>query len=401
MRVRLGLVYHVAFSHGPDGALYEDEGSFSRYVESLAPYCDEIMLCVPVRAGSGSAGYRLGVPNVTLAPLPPFDGPRAFYQRLPRILLRLARYVPQWDAVHLRVPTPLAIFAFLLARRHQKPTFLLVVGDLREVARSLNYSPAKALLYRTYVAVEEAGLAWMTGRALTFVNGGALFQKHWRPGRSVYETKTSTITAADLATRHDTCQGSPARLLCVSRVDPRKGLKVLPAVLRLLGDRGWRVCLDIVGPVAGRAGARERAEALTRARGLGVAERLRFLGPIPLGPLFDLYRQYDLFVLPTLPGEGIPRVLLEAMASGLPVVTADVAGIPSLITSGWNGLLVPPGSPEALADALHQLLDDRELRRRLIKNGYETAAAHTGEQQARWMLERVAAHTGLPLKGLG
>lgn len=399
--MRLGLVYHAGFRRGIDGALYEDEGSFARYAESLAPYFDDIALCVPVSAYPGSGGYRVGVPNVTLAPLPHFDGPKEFYRRLPRILFHLAGHVRRWDAVHLRVPTPLGAFAFLLARRYRKPTFLLVVGDLREITRSLAYSPTKALVYRAYVAFEEAALSRMTARTLTFTNGGALFRKHWRAGRPVYETKTSTIGEADFATRQDTCQGAPVRLLCVSRVDPRKGLKILPEVLRLLRDRGYDVCLEIVGPAAGEVGERVRAEVLARAHGLGLAERLRFLGSIALGSLFDLYRRSDLFVLPTLPGEGIPRVLLEAMASGLPVVTTDVAGIPSLITPGWNGLLVPPGSPEALADALHLVLDDQELRRRLIKNGYETAGAHTRENQARWMMERVAAHTGLPLKGLG
>lgn len=398
--MRLGLVYHVSFTRGPGGGLYEEEGSFSRYAESLAPYFSEVELCVPVRDGSDLGGYRLSAPNVSLAPLPHFDGPKQFYRRLPRILLQLSRQLPRWDVVHLRLPTPLGIFAFLLARLRQKPTFLLIVGDLGGVARSLTYSPLTARLYRAYVAFEEAGLAWMTGRALTFTNGSALFRKYQRPGRYVYETKTSTIREVDIEVRHDTCQQRPVRLLSVARVDPRKGLKVLPAAIRLLTERGHDVQLDIVGPVVGQAGERERMEVFARARALGVEARLRFLGPIPLGALFDLYRQCDLFVLPTLPGEGIPRVLLEAMAFGLPVVSTDVAGIPSLITSGWNGLLVPPGSPAALADAVHLLLDDGELRKRLIKNGYESARAHTLQRQARWMMERVAAQTGLALCGL-
>ena len=57
-----------------------------------------------------------------------------------------------------------------------------------------------------------------------------------------------------------------------------------------------------------------------------------------------MYRDYDLFVLPTRPGEGIPRVLLEAMAAGLPIVTTRVSGIASLITHEENGLLVDDAS---------------------------------------------------------
>ena len=72
---------------------------------------------------------------------------------------------------------------------------------------------------------------------------------------------------------------------------------------------------------------------------------------MPLDRLLPLYRDYDVFVLPTLPGEGIPRVLLEAMAAGLPVVTTRVAGIPSLVTHEVNGLLVDEPTADAVADA--------------------------------------------------
>ena len=63
---------------------------------------------------------------------------------------------------------------------------------------------------------------------------------------------------------------------------------------------------------------------------------MSLLGPIPLERLLPAYRDYDIFVLPTLPGEGIPRVLLEAMAAGLPVVVSRVSGIPSLVTHETN-----------------------------------------------------------------
>jgi glycosyltransferase involved in cell wall biosynthesis len=93
-------------------------------------------------------------------------------------------------------------------------------------------------------------------------------------------------------------------------------------------------------------------------------------------------RAHDLFVLPTLPGEGVPRVLLEAMAAGLPIVASDVAGVPSLIADGVNGLLVPPGDPAAIADALDRLLRDGALRRQVVENGFTLARAHTTEAHA-------------------
>jgi len=125
---------------------------------------------------------------------------------------------------------------------------------------------------------------------------------------------------------------------------------------------------------------------------------VRLLAPVALERLLVLYRDYDAFVLPTLPGEGIPRVLLEAMAAGLPVVTTDVAGIPSLIAHERNGLLVGSASADALAGAIERLMADGPLRRRLIANGYETARAHTLDVQAARMMATVADRLRIPLR---
>jgi glycosyltransferase involved in cell wall biosynthesis len=108
-----------------------------------------------------------------------------------------------------------------------------------------------------------------------------------------------------------------------------------------------------------------------------------------------LYRDFDAFVLPTKPGEGVPRVLLEAMANGLPVVTTSVAGITSLIEHDQNGLLVNGDDAGAIAAAIRRLIDDPTLRRRLIDNGYLTARAHTVERQAEQMMQIVGTELGL------
>ncbi|HET9703298.1 MAG TPA: hypothetical protein VFP85_04635, partial [Vicinamibacterales bacterium] len=70
----LGILYHMPFWQAADGSLWEAEGSFARYVESLSPYFDHIVLCVPVHAEPQPSGSKLRASNVSLAPLPYFPG---------------------------------------------------------------------------------------------------------------------------------------------------------------------------------------------------------------------------------------------------------------------------------------------------------------------------------------
>jgi len=396
--VKLGIVYHMPFWRDADGTLREVEGSFARYVDSLAPYFDEISLCVPVLETPRGDGTAIRAKNVTLAALPNFEGPVHFYPRLPAIMKTLSRWVKTIDVLHCRVPSPAAMFAFVLARRAGLPAWILIVGDLAALLPTMPYRGAKKLLWRGYTAFEEFNVQWMADRSLAFANGRALADKHSRSSRRVQATTTTTISMADIASRIDTCRGEAIRILTVSRIDPRKGLRVLPEVIAGLRARGINASLDIVGPAVGRPGEDERDAIRRDADARGLADHVRLLGPVPLDQLLPLYRNYDLFVLPTLPGEGIPRVLLEAMTAGVPIVTTHVAGIPSLIEDEVNGLLVAAPTVDAVTGALARLVTDGGVRSRLIANGYDTARRFTLEAQADKMLAEVSARLPVQLK---
>jgi glycosyltransferase involved in cell wall biosynthesis/peptidoglycan/xylan/chitin deacetylase (PgdA/CDA1 family) len=100
-----------------------------------------------------------------------------------------------------------------------------------------------------------------------------------------------------------------------------------------------------------------RAKLVTQARDLGVTSRVTFLGHRDDVP--EVLKGADVFVLPSR-SEAFPNSIMEAMASGLPVVASAVGGIPELVMDGRTGRLVPPGKPDALADALLSVLDDPE-----------------------------------------
>jgi glycosyltransferase involved in cell wall biosynthesis len=393
----LGILYHMPFWRAADGSLWELEGSFARYVDSLAPYFERVVLAVPMFDSPQAAGSRLRAGNVSVAALPYFDGPRQFYPQLPEVRRRLRAWARECDIINLRVPTPAGFFAYRESVRAGKRVFLLVVGDYEALLPHLPFRGWKRQAFAAYVAFEEWALRRMVTDAMTFANGAALRRKHEQQGARVIETQTTTLSLDDIATRDDTCGGPVIRLLTVSRVDPRKGLSVLPAAVSHLVQSGIDVTLDIVGPAVGQMGEAEARAVTAESRRLDVTQRVCLRGALPLDELLPMYRNYDIFVLPTRPGEGIPRVLMEAMAAGMPVVTTNVAGITSLITDGVNGRLTG-GSGREVADTLREVITNDAERRRLIAGGYETARAHTLERQAATMMAAVAAEFGLQLR---
>jgi glycosyltransferase involved in cell wall biosynthesis len=106
------------------------------------------------------------------------------------------------------------------------------------------------------------------------------------------------------------------------------------------------------------------------ARELGIEGAVSFLGWHPEIPEF--LKDADLFVLPSL-WEGMPNVVLEAMASGVPTVATEVGGTPELVLEGETGVLVPPADSDALARSIITLLQDRELRSRMGQQALERA----------------------------
>jgi len=108
----------------------------------------------------------------------------------------------------------------------------------------------------------------------------------------------------------------------------------------------------------------ERKGLQKEAKRIGVDDRLRFEGFVAHERLPALLAHADLLVLPSL-YEELGTVPLEAMQAGLPIVASETGGVPEVIEDGVNGMLVPPGDPEALARAIDRLLAGRNLARRL------------------------------------
>lgn len=160
-------------------------------------------------------------------------------------------------------------------------------------------------------------------------------------------------------------RGEVLRVSAVGRLVPKKGFDVLIDAVSRLGN----VPVDVT--IAGDG--EERAALETRIQQAGLADRIRLVGPKTQGEVIDLVRDSDIFVAPCIPADdgnidGLPTVVLEAMALGTPVLATSVSGLPEVVRHMETGLLVQPGDADALAEALADVAESRLPLATLTRN---------------------------------
>lgn len=161
------------------------------------------------------------------------------------------------------------------------------------------------------------------------------------------------IDAAEYAVGPPRTASSPPRLLCVGRLAQEKGQALLLEAIAALSAEGRPVRLQLVGDGPDRVWLENRAAEL------GIASNVEFAGWVDQARLMALYSEADLFVLPSL-AEGIPMVLMEAMAMQIPCVAPRITGIPELIEHGVDGMLFAVADVEDLTRQIRNLLEAPE-----------------------------------------
>ncbi len=175
------------------------------------------------------------------------------------------------------------------------------------------------------------------------------------------------------------------KLVSVARLSPEKGQLTMIDALGLLADRRIEFTLVLIGDGPFRAAIEQRI------RERGVQDRVRLTGWCDAAAVRDAMLDARALVVPSF-AEGLPVVIMEALALGRPVVATSIAGIPELVKAGRTGWLVPPGSVSALAAAIQEALSlDMEILTKMGVEGAEIAAArHDAASEAAHLSERFA-----------
>ena len=268
------------------------------------------------------------------------------------------RLLPGSGVTHLHAhfahsPTSVAMFASLLCgipfsfTAHAKDIFTSDPKQLRE----------KIILARFVVTCTEYNRRYLMG----FIN-----DDHTPIHRIYHGIDLNLFSGYEKGE----ALSSPYQIFTVARMTKKKGLHTVYMALRHLVDQGFPIRHTLIGD------GDDRQQVLSLIDRLGLKPITQWLGTQPHRVVLDHYRKSDLFVLgceiaPDGDRDGIPNVLLESMAMGVPVVATTVSAIPELIENEQTGLLVPPGDPLKMAEAMSRLLMERALRERIIFKGRE------------------------------
>lgn len=384
--MRVGVYSDMVFRR--DGAGLSTDKAFIRLVNELAPCVGELVLFGRLDPEPGRSPYAVREDHLRFAALPYY--PRVtnlapLVSSLPRSARAFSVQLESLDVVLVFGPHPVALAFALLARRAGVPLVLGVRHDYPEYVR--HRLPGRGWGWAV-PAARGFDLAFRRlARTAPAVVIGPELASRYTGGAEVLETGVSLVPAREVVTPDRALArdwSGELRCLSVGRLASEKNplllVETLAALRRL--DPRWRLVIAGDGPLRGAVEAAVAQQ--------GLADVVAFMGEVANGPrLWELYRSSHALLHISLT-EGLPQVLIEAQAAGLPVVATDVGGVGAVIGQGARGLLVPPRNADAPAHALDRLARDPDLRRRLVLAGLAHARRETLEAQLDQLTDFIA-----------
>ncbi len=397
---KIGIVSRASFIQDGRGTFFHNGDG--PYIDELASHFDELKLVTTVlRKGYHAAynnwpkfTYQFTAPNVQVVEIP-FT--RVANPGILRTVFGWFRSMPSlWQAISasdfvgIFMVGMRSVIAWLFCLLLRKPYWVYIGSDWAGVApNSFRWSGwRRRFLIGAYIKIAGAlERAIARKAAFRLVTGTALLQKHAYPDSATYITHPLTsLNIESIPGREEKQIGATIQLLAVGNLNVRKGYPYLIQSLPLIRDRGIDLKLTIVGEGLLRPELERLLEELN------LRPFVDLVGYVPNGPvLWKYYVSADIFVLSSL-NEGLPRVILEAMAHGLPVICTDVSGLSQHFADREQVFFVPAKDPEAIAEAIVTLVQDANLRHTLVQNGLAAAREMMSNSAASQTADLIQKH---------
>jgi glycosyltransferase involved in cell wall biosynthesis len=381
----------------PDGHYSTDSSLVYELVE-LARHVDQLTLhCFVIE--SGQARDRLHIPpSIRLADLGHVTCGKDLYGHPLRLWRRVRQSVRHggWSHAVIAEPGLTSLFALLTCYFARRPVIALIRGDPAVGAMAHRYRRGAGVLVgkalRRFSILVKCVLA---ASVPVITDSDVVGVRLSRRGTVVHYLVAASISAAEVLPPARAWPGAgrgPMRLLFVGRLERIKGIETLLQAVQAVAATGRDLRLQIVGS----GDPAYTAELYAQVSGLGLAEVVTFTGAVPHGPqLYALYRDAHLLTISSY-SEGIPKVAIEAMSHGVPVVASAVGGLPRIVPPEV-GILVPPANAEAFMKAVVTVYDSPALALRMSRAARESAASMLAEPVSRklaWLLSTTARPPG-------
>ncbi|MFN2629830.1 MAG: glycosyltransferase [Gaiellaceae bacterium] len=369
------LLVYTDYVYRQVGESVYGERAFASFLGALTSCVDQLTVVGRLDPAEGATHYPLPA-AARFVGLPHYESltrPGAVTASLGRSLRRFWRALDDADRVWLLGPYPHAVVFAVLSLARRRRVILGVRQEFPGYIRSRR--PGRRWMH---VAADVLESVWRgLARFCPVIVVGPDLAARYGHARRLLEITVSLISSADIAAAEASAppwnEGGPLRLLSVGRLDHEKNPLLLADVLARLrsADPRWRLV------ICGEGGLEDALVA--RLKELDVGDYAELAGYVPFhAGLLELYRSSHVFLHVSLT-EGMPQVLVEAFASGVPVVATAVGGVPQ--AAGDAALLIPPEDADAAVAAIRRLASEADLRRRLVEAGRGAARQHTIESE--------------------
>jgi glycosyltransferase involved in cell wall biosynthesis len=349
---------------------YVCDGTHVYSVEGTAPYeffrrayldvFDQVIVLARLRRDAQFGGHPVAIldgPNLELFPLPDFRGPFKYIPLRKCISARMREVISKADAYLLRGPGTIGGLLASELERSGRHYAIQVIGDPWTAYGPRGNGGFLRPFYRVMSTRRLKRICW-NASAVSYVTHSTLQRRYPTSPEAVVaswsdvQIEGAVATDQELEKRIDLIPGlanRPTVLGFIGTMEaPYKGADILLHAVAACRAQSVKLVAYLVGT------GKLLSKYQNLAARLGVAEQVRFLGQLGAGePIFHFLDSVDIFVMPSLGGEGLPRAMIEAMARGCPCIGSDIGGIPELLGPAH---LVKPGDPMALASLITQTL---------------------------------------------
>jgi len=390
-RIKRPLVVFIDYIlHKKDQEYYSDD-SHILFTQAIQSRFTTSVLCSRTLSTDVAQGHKVDTETTSVQALPYYPSLVSFWKRiwvlLPRTIRRIKSQITDESVLWLAWPHPISLVLLLLYGKRNK-VFITVRQNLKALMK-VRYTGPTRILAIFMVDFLNLVLRLFYKNILVLTTGREMYRMLNPIMSNVHEVKTPVVSKG-YKQQYVYDNSDEINLLFVGRLEPEKGLKYLVESVALLKRRGLNVKLNIVGNGA------EWDSLQSQVKEKKLEGVITFHGYLPFGDqLLAHYASASYFILPSI-SEGFPKVINEARAFGLPIITTKCGGVVHEIEHEVNGYFIDKKSPESIVNAVCHLYKSPELRQKISRNEHADFDENNMEYHQERMLNILKTQLFLP-----